>query len=71
MQIESLKDILLKKIEVNKFIEFKRNLFSKKRKTLNKILKNYNFHKEKFDLSMRVEDISLRQLLKIFREINL
>ena len=56
---------------MNKFIEFKRNLFSQKRKTLKKILKNYNFNTDKFDLSMRVEDIGLEQLLKIFREINL
>ena len=68
---ERKKNVLLKKIEVNKFIEFKRNLFSQKRKTLKKILKNYDFNKDKFDLSIRVENISLHQLLKIFREINL
>ena len=61
---------LLKKIEVNKFINFKRNLFSHKRKTLKNLLKNYNFRKEKFDLDLRIEDINLQQLLKIFREIN-
>ena len=68
---ERKKNFLLKNIEVNKFIEFKRYLFSQKRKTLKKILKNYNFNADKFDLSMRVQDISLNQLLKIFREINL
>ena len=56
--------------EINNFIEFKRNLFSYKRKTLKNTLRNYNFNKEKFNLSMRVENISLQQLLKIFREIN-
>ncbi len=65
------KNILLKKIEVNEFIKFKRNLFSYKRKTLNNLLKNYNFDKERFDLKLRIEDINLQQLLKIFREINL
>jgi len=65
------KDILLKKNEVNKFIRFKRNLFSHKRKTLNKLLKDYNFSKEKYDLSSRIEDIKLKELLNIFREINL
>ena len=65
------KNILLNKIEVNEFIKFKRNLFSHKRKTLNNQLKDYNFDKKKFDLSMRVEDISLQELLEIFREINL
>ena len=55
----------------NKFIKFKRNLFSHKRKTLSNLLKNYNFNKDIFDLKLRVEEISLQQLLKIFREINL
>ena len=65
------KNILLNKIEINNFIEFKRKLFSHKRKKLNNLLKNYNFDKEKFDLNLRIEDIHLQQLLKIFREINL
>ncbi len=65
------KNILLKKIEVNEYIKFKRNLFSHKRKTLNNLLKNYNFNKEKFDLKLRIEDINLEQFLKMFREINL
>ena len=65
------KNILLKRIEVNEFIKFKRNLFSHKRKTLNNLLKNYNFDKEKYNLKLRIEDINLQQLLKIFREINL
>ena len=65
------KNILLSKNEINKFIKFKRNLFSHKRKTLNNLLKDYNFSKDKFDLSLRVEDINLQHLLKIFREINL
>ena len=61
---------LLRKYEINNFIKFKRNLFSHKRKTIKNILRNDNFDKDKFDLSMRIEDISLKQLLKIFREIN-
>ena len=62
---------LLKKNEINKFIEFKRHIFSHKRKILNNLLKNYNFSKEKFNLNLRIEDISLEIFLKIFREINL
>ena len=65
------KEILLEKNEVNKFIKFKRVLFSHKRKTLNKLLKDYNFNKEKYNLSLRIEDIKLKELLNIFREINL
>ena len=55
---------------MNEFIEFKRNLFSHKRKTLKNLLKNYDFSNEKFDLNLRIEDINLQQLIKIFREIN-
>ena len=65
------KNFLLKKNEIDDFIKFKRNLFSHKRKTINNQLKDFNFNKKNFDLSMRIEDISLKQLLKIFREINL
>ena len=65
------KEKLLKKYEIINFIEFKRHLFSHKRKTLKNILKNYNFDKERFDLSKRIEEISLKELLKIFREINI
>ena len=65
------KNILMKKNEINEFIKFKRKLFSHKRKTLNNLLKNYNFNKEKFDLKLRIEDINLQQLIKLFREINL
>jgi 16S rRNA (adenine1518-N6/adenine1519-N6)-dimethyltransferase len=65
------KEILLEKNEVNKFIEFKRNLFSHKRKTLNKLFKYYKFNKKKYDLNLRIEEIKLKELLNIFREINL
>ena len=62
---------LVKKFELENFITFKRFLFSHKRKTLNNLLKNYNFNKDNFNLSMRIEDISLEELLNIFREVNL
>ena len=71
LSFKKKREILLRKYEIHNFIEFKRNLFSHKRKTLKNILRNYNFDKEKFDLSKRVEDISLKQLLRIFREINI
>lgn len=66
-----LKKALLNINEVDKFIEFKRNLFSHKRKTLKNLLRNHSFDKEKYDLSKRVEHISLKELLDIFREINI
>ena len=61
---------LLKLNEIDKFIEFKRNLFSYKRKTLNNLLKSYKPLVQEIDLKKRVEDLNLNQLLKIFREIN-
>ena len=61
---------LLKINEINKFIEFKRNLFSYKRKTLKNLLKSYKPIIQEIDLKKRVEDLTLKQLLKIFREIN-
>ena len=71
LSFKKRKETLLKKNKINEFIKFKRNLFSHKRKTLNKLLKDYNFSKEKFDLNLRIEDIKLKELLNIFREINL
>ena len=65
------KEVLLKKYEIQKFIEFKRNLFSHKRKSLNKNLKNFSYLKSEFDLNKRVEEISLIELLKLFRAISL
>ena len=70
LSLHRKKNILLKKIEVNNFINFKRDLFSHKRKKLNNLLKKYDFNKDNYDLNMRIEDISLQQLIKIFREIN-
>ena len=62
---------LLKINEINHFIEFKRKIFSFKRKSLGKILQKYSFIKDGIDLSKRVEEISLLELIKIFRKVNL
>jgi len=64
------KNPLLSMSEINNFIDFKRILFSHKRKKLSNLLKNYKFDKGKFNLNLRIEDLSLQSLLKIFREIN-
>lgn len=61
---------LLKYSEINNFIEFKRDLFSYKRKLLKNSLKKYDFPKQKFDLNLRVENINLNTLLEIFRNTN-
>ena len=63
---KKMKKKLLNKNEINDFIIFKRNLFSYKRKSLKNLLKKYNL-KSKFDLSLRVEDLELVELIKIFR----
>ena len=61
---------LINKNEITKYIEFKRFLFSHKRKSLKNLLKNSKLS-DKFDLSKRVEDLSLVNLIKIFREIKI
>ncbi len=60
---------LIEKSEINNFIDFKRKLFSYKRKSLKNLLRGYNLEK-KFDLSLRVEDLDLSTLIKIFRNVN-
>jgi 16S rRNA (adenine1518-N6/adenine1519-N6)-dimethyltransferase len=60
---------LIKMNEIENYINFKRKLFSHKRKTLKNLLKNYKIS-DKFDLSMRIEDLELKNLIKIFRTIN-
>ena len=64
-------DILLKKNEIYGFIKFKRGLFSHKRKTLKNLLREHHFLNNKFDLNKRVENLSLEELLEIFRLIKL
>ena len=64
-------EILINENEIKDFIRFKQTLFSHKRKILKNLLRNFNFPKNQFDLSKRVEDLSLEQLLKIFREVKL
>jgi 16S rRNA (adenine1518-N6/adenine1519-N6)-dimethyltransferase len=57
--------------EINEFINFKRKLFSHKRKTINYILKKLNLSNSDIDSSKRVEDLSLSLLIELFRKINL
>ncbi len=66
---KKIKNKLLNNNEINDFIIFKRNLFSHKRKSLKNLLKKYNL-KNKFDLNLRVENLELDELIKIFRATN-
>ncbi len=61
---------LLREVEIDKYINFKRKLFSHKRKTLKNLLKGYEF-KGDFDLNLRAEKLTLSSLIDIFREINI
>lgn len=64
-----IKKSLIKNNELNEFIEFKRKLFSHKRKTLKNLLRGFRLD-EQFNLSLRVEDIKLSELIAIFRATN-
>ena len=63
------KEKLIKSNETLDFINFKRKLFSYKRKSLKKILKGYDL-KDKFDLNLRVENLKLDELVSLFRTVN-
>ena len=66
LTFKKLKKKLLRIEEINKFIIFKRNLFSHKRKSLKNLLKKYEL-KNNFNLNLRVEDLKLDELIRIFR----
>ena len=66
LTFKRLKKKLLKIEEINKFIIFKRNLFSHKRKSLKNLLKKYDLNNN-FNLNLRVEDLKLDELIRIFR----
>ena len=63
------KDNLLEAYEIDKFIEFKRNLFSHKRKTLKNLLRKFKLSSE-YNLNLRVEELELKELISIFRSVN-
>lgn len=64
-----IKKNLINYDEIYNFIVFKREIFSHKRKSLRRILKKFNLE-EKFDLSQRVENLELEDLIKLFRSTN-
>jgi len=66
LTFNKLKKRIIKINEINKFIIFKRNLFSHKRKSLKNLLKKYDL-KNEFNLNLRVEDLNLDELVRIFR----
>ena len=68
LTFKKLKKTLIDRDEINKFILFKRELFSHKRKTLKSNLKEYKTN-TKLDLNLRVEDLDLQKLIQLFRSI--
>lgn len=60
---------LIENNEIESFIKFKQTLFSYKRKSLRNLLREYKLEK-KFNLDLRVENLKLDELIKIFRTIN-
>ncbi len=69
LTFKKLKKKLLEIEEINRFIIFKRNLFSHKRKSLKNLLKKHDL-KHSIDLNLRVEDLKLDELVRIFRSIS-
>lgn len=70
LTFKKINESLIKRKEIEDFILFKRKLFSQKRKSLKKILKNY-YLEDEFNLGLRVESLTLNELIKIFRAVNL
>ena len=68
LKFEKLKKSLLKKNEIESFINFKRYIFSYKRKSLRKVLKKYKI-KDNINLDLRAEKLELFDFINIFREI--
>lgn len=60
---------LIDHYEIDSFINFKRSLFSFKRKSLKNLLKKYDLDNH-FDLNLRVNELELDSLISIFRKIN-
>ncbi len=65
---ERLNRNLISKNEIEKFIKFKRYVFSYKRKSLKRILKKFNIE-ESYNLDLRAEKLSLGEFIGIFRNI--
>ena len=68
LTFKKLEKSLIDKKEINNFILFKRKLFSQKRKSLRNILKVYDI-KENFNLDLRVENLELKDFIKLYKAI--
>ena len=68
LTFKKLEKSLIDKKEINNFILFKRKLFSQKRKSLRNILKAYDI-KENFNLDLRVENLDLKNFIKLYKAV--
>ena len=62
-------DFLLKKNEIEKFIKFKRKIFSHQRKTLKKVFRDNEIDID-IDKNLRIENLNLVEFISIFRKVN-
>ena len=62
-------DLLIKNNEIDKFINFKRKIFSHKRKTLKKVFRDNEIDID-IDKNLRIENLNLIEFISIFRKIN-
>ena len=68
LKFQRLKKNLIRKNEIENFINFKRYIFSYKRKSLRKVLKKYDL-KNSNKLDLRAENLEINDLLEIFRQV--
>ena len=72
VEFNLLNDFYISEDDITSFIEFKKNIFNKKRKTIGSILKNYKEINLPSSLSKsRAENLSLEEFVNIYNMINL
>ena len=68
LKFKKLKKILIEKNEIENFINFKRYIFSYKRKSLRKVLKKFDIQ-DSDKLNLRVEKLEIYDFIDIFRQV--
>ena len=68
LKFKKLKKILIERNEIENFINFKRYIFSYKRKSLRKVLKKFDIQ-DSGKLDLRAEKLKIYDLIEIFRQV--
>ena len=68
LKFKKLKKILIEKNEIENFINFKRYIFSYKRKSLRKVLKKFDIQ-DSGKLDLRAEKLKIYDFIEIFRQV--